>query len=225
MHREVASTPRHPHPDLPHRPSHIKSYLARSEQTSRLYSSGYARIFFILEGDLRSPQFPYASLLGAALNAELRPRSHVLRSLDLDETAAIVIALCKKAGSTSGIPTGLAPPIVPTSKRKRDADARTVLIRQLMCLPSISEHCARALTDHFGNLPALLEALNDPRTFPRVRLSDRANLGKRRVEILTEYLLPDGSGPSKKVRVYVFVHLWCMCIWAFALLTLPSSIF
>ena len=183
--------------DLPHRPSHIKSYLARSEQTSRLYSSGYARIFFIIEGDLRSPQFPYESLLGAVVNAELRPRSYVLRSLDLHETAAIVIALCKKAGSTPGIPTGLAPPIVPMSKRKRESDAKTVMIRQLMCLPSISENTAKALTDHFGNLPAILEGLSEPRKFPRIRLSDRASLGKRRVEILTEYLLPDHSEPTK----------------------------
>ena len=141
------------------------------------------------------------------VNAELRPRSYVLRSVDVNETAAIVNALCKKAGSTPGIPTGLSPPIIPTSKRKRDSDARTVLVRQLMCIPSISENTAKALADHFGSLPALLEALSDPRTFPRVRLSERANLGKRRVAVLTEYLIPDSSGPSKKVRVYVFVHL------------------
>ena len=161
-----------------------------SEQTSRLHSSGFARVFFIIEGDLRSPQFPYASLLGAVLNAELRPRSHVLRSLDLDETAAIVIALCKKAGSTPGIPTGLSPPIAPTSKRKRDSDAKTVMVRQLMCVPSISETTAKALAEHFGKLPDLLEALRDPQKFPRIRLSDRACLGKRRVEILTQYLRP-----------------------------------
>ena len=104
------------------------------------------------------------------------------------ETAALVIALCKKAGSTPGIPTGLT--IAPTSKRKRDADANTVMVRQLMCVPSISETTAKALAQHFRHLPALLEALRDPQKFPRVRLSDRACLGKRRVEILKQYLLP-----------------------------------
>ena len=29
-----------------------------SDQTSRLHLSGYARIFFLLEGDLRTPHFP-----------------------------------------------------------------------------------------------------------------------------------------------------------------------
>ena len=124
-----------------------------------------------------------------------------MRSIDLNETAAIVIALCKKAGSTPGIPTGLSPPIVATSKRKRDSDARTVLVRQLMCVPSISENTARALADHFGSLPALLEALSDPRKFPRIRLSDRASLGKRRVAILTEYLIPVDSEPAKQMRL------------------------
>ena len=136
------------------------------------------------------PQFPYDSLLGALVNAELRPRSHVIRTIDLDETAAVIIALCKKAGSPPpGIPSGLAPPIVPTSKRKRDAEASTVWTRQLMCVPSISEKTAKALLDHFGTLPALVAALNDPQqTFPRVRLDERSCLGKRRIEILSKYL-------------------------------------
>ena len=141
-----------------------------------MHQSGYARIFFIIEGDLRSPQFPYDSLLGAVVNAELRPRSHVLRSLDLDETAAIVIALCKKAGCTLGIPTGLAPPIIPTSKRKRDSDVKTVFVRQLMCIPSISENTAKALIDHFGTLTALLEALSDPQS---ARPSERSHLSRQ----------------------------------------------
>ena len=160
-----------------------------AEQTSRLHLSGYARFFFIIEGDLRGPQFSYTSLLGAVVNAELRPRSHVLRSLDLDETAAVVISLCTKAGSPPpGIPSGLAPPIIPTSKRKRDGDTMTVWTRQLMCIPSISEKTAKALLAHFGNLPALLAALSDPQTFPRVRLDDRTCLGKKRVSSLAKYL-------------------------------------
>ena len=89
------------------------------------------------------------------------------------------------------------------SKRKRDSDAKTVMIRQLMCLPSISENTAKALTDHFGNLPALLEGLSDPRKFPRIRLSDRASLGKRRIEILTEYLLSGHSEPTENRSVSV----------------------
>ena len=70
-----------------------------------------------------------------------------------------------------------------------------------MCVPSISENTAKALADHFGSLPALLEALSDPRKFPRIRLSDRASLGERRVAILTEYLIPVDSEPAKQIRL------------------------
>ena len=156
-----------------------------SDQTSRLHQAVYTRIFFIVEGDLRWPDFPYKSLLGALLNAELRPNSHVVRSVDVDETAAIVIALSGKAGSPPpGIPSGLSPP-KPTSKRKRDSD--TVWSRQLMCIPSISEKTSKALLSHFGNLPALIAALSDPKSFPRVRLDARSCLGKKRIELLCRY--------------------------------------
>ena len=157
-----------------------------ADQNARLHESGYVRIFFIIEGDLRSPQFPYESLLGCVLNAELRPRSHVIRSIDINETAAIVSALCKKAGcSAPGIPSGLAPPVTPTSKRKRDSD--TVTVRMLMCVPSISENIAKALLGHFGTLPALIGALNFPRSFPRVQLNDRTCLGKKRIKLLATH--------------------------------------
>ena len=111
-----------------------------ADQTARLHQSGYARIFFVIEGDLRSPQFPYASLLGAVVNAALRPRSIVLRSIDTDESASILINLCNKAGSSPpGVPLALTPPVVPLGKRKRDAEVGTVWKRQLMCVPSVSE--------------------------------------------------------------------------------------
>ena len=165
-----------------------------ADQTSRLHQS-YARIFFLIEGDLRSPQFPYHSLLGAVINAELRPRSHVLRCIDLDETAAIVIALCKKGGSSPpGVPNGLTPPIVPLGKRKRDAEAATVWKRQLMCIPSVSEKIATALLEHFRTLPTLVAALNDdPKAFPRVRLDERSCIGKKRIELLVKYFRADSE--------------------------------
>ena len=163
-----------------------------TDQTARLHQSNYARIFFLIEGDLRAPQFPYASLLGAVVNASLRPRSIVLRSIDTDETAAILISLCTKAGSPPpGVPLGLAPPIVPLGKRKRDAEVATVWKRQLMCVPSVSEKVASALLKHFGSLPALVAALNDLGEFPRVRLDDRSRLGKKRIELLAKYFCAD----------------------------------
>jgi len=166
-----------------------------SDQTSRLHQSGYARIFFLLEGDLRTPHFPYRSLLGAVVNAELRQRTSVLRCIDLDETAAIVIALCSKAGSPPPpLRNALTPPIVPLGKRKRDAEATTVWKRQLMCIPSVSERIATALLQQFRTLPALTAALNDDtKAFPRVRINDRSCLGKKRVELLVKYFRVDSD--------------------------------
>ena len=51
-----------------------------------------------------------------------------------------------------GIPSGLQP------KPKRKRNEETVWIRQLMCIPSISERIARLLLKHFVNLRALQEA-------------------------------------------------------------------
>ena len=113
------------------------------EQTARLHPAGYLRISFLIEGDLRGTALPYDSLLGACVNAELRRNSHVIRTMDLAETAAVVRHLVQKGQSSPEIPSGLQPPAA-QSKRMRDAERETCWLRQLMCVPSISEHVARA---------------------------------------------------------------------------------
>ena len=75
-----------------------------------------------------------------------------------------------------------------TSKRKRDAELETVHVRQLMCIPSISERIARKLLARFGNVPALQCALLEPGDFPRVQLDDRTTLGRARLAKLRCYL-------------------------------------
>ena len=74
------------------------------------------------------------------------------------------------------------------SKRKRDSDRETCFLRQLMCIPSISEKIARKLLEEFGTLPALQRAAADIGNFPKVRLDERTCLGKARVEKLALYL-------------------------------------
>ena len=161
-----------------------------ADQTSRLHLSGFARIVFLLEGDLRSPQFPYRSLLGAVVNAALRPRVIVLRSIDTDETAALLIDLCNKAGRPPpGVPLALAPPIVSLGKRKRDAEVVTVWKRQLMCIPSVSERIATSLLEHFK----MVSLKDGPKEFPRVRLDERSCLGQKRIELLVKYFCADGA--------------------------------
>lgn len=131
---------------------------------------------------------PYASLLSACLNAELRKNSHVLRTMDVHETAAVVSHLVQKGGAHSpGIPSGMAPP-APLTKRKKDADKKTIFVRQMMIVPSVSENIATKLYDHFGNIPALQKALS-AKKFPKIRLDDRQCIGKGRVKKLATYLL------------------------------------
>ena len=88
----------------------------------------------------------------------------------------------KLACGPPGIPSGLQP------KSKRVRDSETVWLRQLMCIPSISEKIARILLEHFGNLRGLQDALEDIEDFPRIRLDERNCIGKTRLKMLARYL-------------------------------------
>ena len=72
----------------------------------------------------------------------------------------VVKQLIKKCRVPPGIPNGVQMPRAMT-KRKRDADKNLVYLRQLMCIPSVSEGVAKKLQERFGSLPALQEALAD----------------------------------------------------------------
>ena len=76
-----------------------------------------------------------------------------------------------------------------SSKRKKEDDVRNIWIRQLACIPTISEHIAATLVDHFESMAALREALSKPETFPVVQLSRNACLGKKRIAKLATILL------------------------------------
>jgi len=158
------------------------------EQTARLFASGH-RVVYVFEGDLRETGM-YHSRLGAWVNSELR-RCYVFRTLDLEESFTVLRDLTKKLEhpraftvSPSG---GLAPPRL-TSKRKRNAEIETCWIRQLMCIPSISEQVARRLIEHFGTLAQLQDALRSAEKFPRIRLNEKTSLGQTRVKTLAKYL-------------------------------------
>ena len=113
----------------------------------------------------------------------LRDGVHVVRTACVEETGMVVMQLVKKcAGKARGVPSGICPP----SKRQRDSE--TVWMRQLVCIPSISERIARTLLEHFGTLRALQEALADVKTFPRIRLDARTCIGKSRIQMLARYL-------------------------------------
>ena len=153
------------------------------DQIARLLSSGYRYVFLLVEGDLSCTSLPHESLIGACLNAELRAGSHLIHAACIEESALVIKQLVDKVGGAPpGIPSGLQP------KSKRERNEETVWIRQLMCIPSISERIARLLLEHFGNLRALQEALEDLKSFPKIRLDDRRCIGKTRLQILAGYL-------------------------------------
>ena len=145
------------------------------EQKARQLESG-APIFYIIEGDLAQARPTFASLIGVLVNAALKDQITIFRTWHIQETKQLIEQLVKKGEGTGGP----APTLV--AKRKRDEDL--LLVRILMCIPTISENVARALSDHFGSLGALQQALKTPRDFPSVRISDRAVIGQARVKRL-----------------------------------------
>jgi ERCC4-type nuclease len=127
---------------------------------------------------------PYGALFGAYANASLLEGVAVLRTVNIEETKYLIVSLAKKCQTMSKHPSrGLA------SKRKKDGDVETIWIRQLTCVPTISESIAVALLKHFGTLSGLREALRGPASFPVVPLSRSASLGKARIAKLAEVLL------------------------------------
>ena len=161
------------------------------DQVHRLRETG-CRVIFIVEGDLRSTSLNYDSLLGACINAELRKESLVIRSMDIHETVAIVRHLVAKGGNEPGMPpAALTPPVL--NKRERDGETHTVWVRQLMCIPSISERIAKRLLEEYGSLPAIQRALREPKSFKRIRLDDKTCLGTTRIAKLAHYLSPKGA--------------------------------
>ena len=75
-----------------------------------------------------------------------------------------------------------------TNKRKKDSILENIWIRQLACVPNISESIARAIVGHFGSLVALVEALKgSPEAFPNVVIhASGTKLGKARLNKLRE---------------------------------------
>ena len=155
------------------------------EQKARLVSSGL-HVFYILEGGFKGVQgLPYGALVGAYTTLLLHPNiASVCRTTDIAETKFVLTQLAQKCHVVTK-PESLG---VVSSKRKKDDDIRNIWIRQLACIPSISEHIAATLLDHFGSMSALREALSNPETFPIVQLSRGACLGKKRIAKLATVL-------------------------------------
>ena len=167
------------------------------EQTSRLFACG-KKIVIIIEGSLQDAEGMYKNVLGAYLNMSLRD-VHILRTWDAYETFDVPASLIEKLQHrTLGAPLvrlngGLRLPKVRGKTSKRARDAESVEVRQLMCIPSVSERVARTLLQRFGDLSKLRLALSDPAPFPVVQLDGKTKLGKARLKRLTRHLVGEGA--------------------------------
>ena len=158
------------------------------DQTVRLHEANYEKIFWFVEGNLNGQTISPESLWGACLNMSLRYKSYFIRTFGVEETAFVVKQLMRKCHAPPpGIPSAVQMPR-PMTKRKRDADKTLIYLRQLMCIPSVSECVAKKIQEHFHALPILQKALTDIDTFPRIRLNDRACIGKARLQKMKEHL-------------------------------------
>eukprot|EP00973_Karenia_brevis_P096274 12431446-Karenia_brevis.AAC.2 len=161
------------------------------EQQERLRITGL-QIFFLIEGDLRDQSLSHESLLGACINAELHEKSCVIRSMNIAETAAVVRHLVKKLrNEVPEVIFSITSPML--SRRQKNAERETCYIRQLMCIPSISENIARRLLKEFKTLPDIKRALENEEgleLLKKVRINDNACLGKARIQKLSHYLSP-----------------------------------
>ena len=166
------------------------------DQLYRLHQTG-CPVIFLVEGDLRTTNLSYKSLMGACVNAELRKDSHVIRTMDLHETAAVVRHLVTKGESEPRMPpsTLTAPGV---SKRERCNDRVTCWVRMLMCCPTVSQRIAEKLLEEYGSLPAIQIALQTPKTFKRIRLDDRCCIGKERIKKLALYLTDSAEEPHEQ---------------------------
>ena len=143
--------------------------------------------FLHSEGDFKAVRgLPYGSIVGAYSNLLLHQGiATVIRTADIFETKFVLTQLAQKCQAIAKpVPLG-----VVCSKRKREGDTRSIWIRQLACIPTISENIAVTLLDHFGSMSALREALSSPETFPVVQLSRDSCLGKKRIAKLATILV------------------------------------
>ena len=157
------------------------------DQTARLHEANYNNIFWFVEGSLDGHNIPRESLWSACLNMALRNKSYFIRTLSVYETAFVVKQLITKCQHLPGIPGGVQLP-TPMTKRKRDGDKQIVYLRQLMCIPSISEGIAKKIQVRFSTLPALQAALVNIDTFPPIPLNEKSRIGKARLQKMKECL-------------------------------------
>ena len=164
------------------------------EQRSRLLNEKGFRAVFVIEGDMRKLKM-HAHMLSAMAGVERSDRAQIYRTWDIRETFDLIGVLIGKleAPPPAAIPSGIAPPKMTTSKRKRESSPSTAVKRMLMCIPSVSENIAGRLVEEFGTLSSLQRALDNETPFRQIALPGGKRLGKVRLKHLKQYLLDSSA--------------------------------
>ena len=132
------------------------------EQKCRLLSSG-CKVIYILEGMAKNKfGVKFSTLLSAMLNMQIRDNITVIRTKDLAETASILIMLKDKI---KDMPLGdVVRQIVYESgvnlSKKQNMNKDTVFIKQLSCIPGISDKIAKDIIHVFPTMKDLVLQYN-----------------------------------------------------------------
>lgn len=159
------------------------------EQKHRLMSMGY-RVAYILEGNERSrkkrKRISDAAMRGSLMNTSVRDGLCIIRTTDLADTAKLVTELERRL-SKRKIKTGLQVPAFKASKRARMRGPTTILTRQLMCIPSISENIATRLIERFKTREAIVKAAKEEKALVEFKINNR-KLGLKAVKNIQQHL-------------------------------------
>lgn len=162
------------------------------EQKCRLLSSGI-KVVYILEGMTKNKfGVKFSTLLSAMLNMQFRDNISVIRTKDIEETANILIMLKDKFSQItfsdetrqityeSGV----------NVSKKQNMTKDTVFIKQLSCIPGVSDKIAKDITQVFPSMKELILKYNSLET------------ERDRERLLTSI---DGIGLIISRKVYTFI--------------------
>lgn len=152
------------------------------------------RVAYILEGSAerhkKRKRISDNALRGSLLNTSIRDGLCIVRTESLKDTALLVTELEKRL-SKSKVKTGLQTPVVKqrASKRMRMSDPKIILLRQLMCIPGVSENVATKIIQTYGVDKSLIieKAKNDGEEFSKLKIGKK-KLGMKLVSKIEQYL-------------------------------------
>ena len=181
------------------------------EQKLRILNSKFKDkiIIYLLEGSIpasgKVQGIPVSTIISTIVKITLRDRIHVLRTLNADESAKIILKMKEKIGECISAPCVLDETIneepqqdcatqyasTIQSKKKANITPQICFIAQLCQVPGIAKETAIAISEHFKNMSELCRLVGEKKeeAFVDIRVGKRnSKLSKKIVQLLCEYL-------------------------------------